>query len=134
MKGALLYGHSRGSSFVAESVTAAVDEVTYEISTEDLSEGVVHLTLFSQQGIPVKNRPTLNKDEMKEYAKKLSEVAKWCVGQGMPIAYHHHQPSRAAGQRKRRDLRRCEAGQAARPERRAADPDPRRRHIRWLLA
>ena len=47
-------------------------------------------TIQSQQNVPVKNRPTLSKDEMKEYAKRLSEVAKWSVEQGMPMAYHHH--------------------------------------------
>ena len=56
LKDALLYGHSRGISFVAESVAAAVDKATYEIPTESLSEGIVHLTLFSREGIPVCER------------------------------------------------------------------------------
>jgi len=56
LKGALLYGHSRGNSFLAESVTNPVNKATVEVSTSSISEGVVHLTLFSPQGIPVCER------------------------------------------------------------------------------
>ena len=43
--------------------------------------------------VPVNNRPKLSRDEVKAYAAKLSEVAKWSADQGMPMAYHHHMGS-----------------------------------------
>lgn len=56
LEGALLYGHVRGTSFVAETVTSAVKNTTYEIPLSSLPQGVVHLTLFSPQGLPVCER------------------------------------------------------------------------------
>ena len=47
-------------------------------------------TVQGQQGTPVANRPVLARDEIKAYAEKISELAKWMVGQGMPMSYHHH--------------------------------------------
>jgi len=56
LEGTLLYGHARGSSLVAESVETSVSTTTYEIPIASLPEGVVHLTLFSPQGLPVCER------------------------------------------------------------------------------
>ncbi len=42
---------------------------------------------------PVKNRPKLSRDEVKDYAGKLSELAKWMADEGMVLAYHHHMGS-----------------------------------------
>lgn len=39
---------------------------------------------------PVSQRPKLGRDDVMAYAAKLSELAKWSAGQGVPIAYHHH--------------------------------------------
>ena len=50
-------------------------------------------TIQGDQGTPVNDRPTLSRDEIKAYAEKLSEVAKWSTDQGMPVAYHHHMGS-----------------------------------------
>jgi inosose dehydratase len=50
-------------------------------------------TIQGDRGIPVNDRPTLSRDEIKSYAEKLSEVAKWSTDQGMPVAYHHHMGS-----------------------------------------
>ncbi len=52
LKGALLYGHSRGRSFVAESITDDVKNATIQISADSIPEGVGHLTLFNPQGLP----------------------------------------------------------------------------------
>ena len=41
----------------------------------------------------VNARPQLSKDEIKSYAMKLSELAKWMADEGMPMAYHHHMGS-----------------------------------------
>ena len=50
-------------------------------------------TIQGDQGVPVNDRPTLSRDEIRSYAVKLSEVAKWSTDQGMPVAYHHHMGS-----------------------------------------
>lgn len=42
---------------------------------------------------PVNDRPKLSRDEVHAYAKKLSELATWMAGRGMPLAYHHHMGS-----------------------------------------
>lgn len=42
---------------------------------------------------PVNNRPKLARADVKAYAAKLSEVAKWMADQGMVLAYHHHMGS-----------------------------------------
>jgi inosose dehydratase len=50
-------------------------------------------TVQGEIDTPVNNRPTLSRDEIKQYAAKLSEVAKWSKDRGMPMAYHHHMGS-----------------------------------------
>lgn len=50
-------------------------------------------TIQGDQSVPVNDRPTLSRDEIRSYALKLSEVAKWSTDQGMPVAYHHHMGS-----------------------------------------
>ncbi len=47
-------------------------------------------TVQGQMGTPVNHRPKLSKDEVKAYAAKITELAKWMADQGMPMAYHHH--------------------------------------------
>lgn len=56
LQGALLYGHVRGRSFVAETIEGEKDKAVFKISTDSLSEGVAHLTLFKSDGIPVCER------------------------------------------------------------------------------
>ncbi len=50
-------------------------------------------TVQGEINTPVNDRPKLSRDEAKDYGHKLSEVAKWCADQGMPMAYHHHMGS-----------------------------------------
>ncbi|MDP7150555.1 MAG: myo-inosose-2 dehydratase [Paracoccaceae bacterium] len=50
-------------------------------------------TIQGDISVPVNNRPTLSKDEVKAYGAKLTELAKWMADQGMPMAYHHHMGS-----------------------------------------
>lgn len=47
-------------------------------------------TIQSQAGVPLSTRPELSKDEIRAYAGRLSELAKWMRDRGMPLAYHHH--------------------------------------------
>ncbi len=50
-------------------------------------------TVQGEIGTPVNNRPKLSRDEVSAYAAKLTELAKWMAGEGMPLAYHHHMGS-----------------------------------------
>ena len=50
-------------------------------------------TVQGNIAVPVNNRPKLSKSEVLAYAARLSELAKWTAGQGMPMAYHHHMGS-----------------------------------------
>lgn len=47
-------------------------------------------TIQGDQGISVNARPTLSRGDITEYGQKLTEIAKWSAGQGMPLAFHHH--------------------------------------------
>ncbi len=42
---------------------------------------------------PLSQRPRLDRDDMKAYARKLGELAKWMADMGQPLAYHHHMGS-----------------------------------------
>jgi inosose dehydratase len=50
-------------------------------------------TVQGDIGTPVNNRPKLGRDEVKAYAAKLSDLAKWMADEGMMLAYHHHMGS-----------------------------------------
>jgi len=43
--------------------------------------------------VPVNNRPKMDRDDIRAYGAKISELAKWMADQGMPMAYHHHMGS-----------------------------------------
>ena len=50
-------------------------------------------TVQGQIDTPVSARPKLSRDEVRAFAEKLGEVAKWTADQGVPLAYHHHMGS-----------------------------------------
>ncbi len=50
-------------------------------------------TVQGDIAMPVNNRPKYSRSEVKAYAAKLSELAKWMADQGMVLAYHHHMGS-----------------------------------------
>lgn len=47
-------------------------------------------TIQSKPGIPLRTRPKLDRDQIRMYAGRLTELAKWTADEGMPLAYHHH--------------------------------------------
>lgn len=47
-------------------------------------------TVQGLQGTPVNVRPKMSADEIKAYGAKLTEIAEWSAGLGMPVAYHFH--------------------------------------------
>ncbi|MEL6961281.1 MAG: myo-inosose-2 dehydratase [Pseudomonadota bacterium] len=50
-------------------------------------------TVQGDQGIAVNARPKLERDDVRAYGRKLSEIAKWTADQGMVLSYHHHMGS-----------------------------------------
>lgn len=50
-------------------------------------------TVQGLMDVPVNHRPRLERDDVRAYGAKLSELAKWMADQGMPMAYHHHMGS-----------------------------------------
>jgi inosose dehydratase len=52
--------------------------------------GEVGRSIQGNRSIPLARKAILSDDEMKSYAKKLTEFGEWCAEQGMPLSYHHH--------------------------------------------
>jgi inosose dehydratase len=50
-------------------------------------------TVQGDIGTPVNDRSKLSRSEIKAYAAKLSDLAKWMRDEGMVLAYHHHMGS-----------------------------------------
>jgi len=50
-------------------------------------------TVQAHINTPVAARPRLDRDQLRAYARRISEVAKWMADQGMPMSYHHHMGS-----------------------------------------
>ena len=48
--------------------------------------GCVH----GEQHTPLSNRPTLANDDWSDYGNRLTQVADYCLSQGVQLAYHHH--------------------------------------------
>ncbi|TPE49518.1 myo-inosose-2 dehydratase [Amaricoccus solimangrovi] len=50
-------------------------------------------TARSIQGVksaPLATKPKLSEEEIRVYARKMTEFGEWCAEQGMPLSYHHH--------------------------------------------
>ena len=52
--------------------------------------GEVGRSIQGDRSKPLAGKPRLSDDEMKAYARRLTEFGEWCAGQGMPLSYHHH--------------------------------------------
>jgi inosose dehydratase len=52
--------------------------------------GEVGRSIQGKREIPLAQKPKLSDDEMKSYARKVTEFGEWCAEQGMPLSYHHH--------------------------------------------
>ena len=52
--------------------------------------GEVGRSIQGRRDIPLAQKPKLSDDEMKAYAKKVTQFGEWCAKQGMPLSYHHH--------------------------------------------
>ncbi|MBL8789611.1 MAG: myo-inosose-2 dehydratase [Rhizobiales bacterium] len=52
--------------------------------------GEVGLSIQGDRSKPLATKARLLGDEMKSYARRMTEFGEWCAEQGMPLAYHHH--------------------------------------------
>ena len=47
-------------------------------------------SIQGERSRPLASKPTLSDDEMRTYARRMTEFGEWCAERGMPLAYHHH--------------------------------------------
>ena len=52
--------------------------------------GEVGRSIQGDRTRPLAGKPRLADDEMKAYARRVTQFGEWCAGQGMPLSYHHH--------------------------------------------
>ena len=52
--------------------------------------GEVARSIQGDRTKPLAGKPKLSEDEIKLYARRMTEFGEWCAGEGMPLAYHHH--------------------------------------------
>ena len=52
--------------------------------------GEVARSIQGDRSRPLAQKPRLSEDEMRTYARRMTEFGGWCAEQGMPLAYHHH--------------------------------------------
>jgi inosose dehydratase len=52
--------------------------------------GEVGRSIQGDRSRPLATKAVLSDDEMKAYARRMTEFGEWCAGQGMPLSYHHH--------------------------------------------
>ena len=52
--------------------------------------GEVARSIQGDRTRPLAQKPRLSEEEMKAYARRMTEFGEWCASQGMPLAYHHH--------------------------------------------
>jgi inosose dehydratase len=52
--------------------------------------GEVGRSIQGDRSRPLATKAVLSDDEMKAYARRMTEFGEWCAGEGMPLAYHHH--------------------------------------------
>jgi inosose dehydratase len=52
--------------------------------------GEVARSIQGDRARPLATKPKLTDDEMRTYARKLTQFGEWCAEQGMPLTYHHH--------------------------------------------
>ncbi|MEM7440452.1 MAG: myo-inosose-2 dehydratase [Pseudomonadota bacterium] len=74
------------------AIAAQVDQFT-ALSSPCIVYAECSNTIQGDISTPVNARPSLCKDDVKDYGAKLTEIAKWSADRGMVMAYHHHMGS-----------------------------------------
>ena len=52
--------------------------------------GETGLSIQGERGTPLDRKVVLDDDQMKVYARKVTEFGEWAADQGMPLSFHHH--------------------------------------------
>ncbi len=52
--------------------------------------GEVARSVQGDRSRPLATKPKLSEDQIKTYARNMTEFGEWCAEQGMPLSYHHH--------------------------------------------
>ncbi len=52
--------------------------------------GEVGRSIQGDRSKPLVTKPVLSDEEMKAYARKVTEFGEWCASEGMRLSYHHH--------------------------------------------
>lgn len=47
-------------------------------------------TVQNKIDVPLSRRPRISEEEFRAYGRKLTELAEWMAGFGVPMSYHHH--------------------------------------------
>jgi inosose dehydratase len=47
-------------------------------------------SIQGERHTPLAKKAVISADEMKSYARRVTEFGEWCAGQGMPLSFHHH--------------------------------------------
>ena len=79
-----------GSIEIEKERIAAQMDFFKESGAPCIVYGETSRTVQGLRNVPLNQKPKLSDDEMKTYARKMTEFAEWCTDTGMPISYHHH--------------------------------------------
>lgn len=80
------------SRSVAEEIVAIQSHLTLlkELGASVMVYCEVTDCIHSQQHTPLSQRPVLTQSQWPEFTRRLTELAQYCLSQGVRIAYHHH--------------------------------------------
>lgn len=83
-------------TLVSEELAANKDRITpmielfKAVDAPCIVYGEVGRSIQGDRSRPLATKAVLSDDEMKAYARKVTEFGEWCAEQGMPLSYHHH--------------------------------------------
>lgn len=52
--------------------------------------GEVARSIQGDRSKPLAQKPKLDEDQIRTYARNMTAFGEWCADQGMPLSYHHH--------------------------------------------
>jgi inosose dehydratase len=52
--------------------------------------GEVARSIQGDRSKPLAQKPRLDEDQIRTYARNMTAFGEWCAEQGMPLSYHHH--------------------------------------------
>jgi inosose dehydratase len=92
---ALVSGWYSGT-LIQNDLASEIDRITpqldlfAEVGAAVLVYGETHGTVQNQQDRPLATRPKLAGFDVADYGRKLTRLAEYCAGKGVPLTFHHH--------------------------------------------